>query len=455
MRLKVKLKSKKRQASKLSATHCISYLIVMVCQYNMFSIWKQHDGPGFVHRELFGIPQRIKQINYCSSRFNTANLSHPHLGARDKSGRLGCVVNLDFLMERMEELPAIDSSNTSICTPNDASGIEGEGGNLVLKKIRKGLDQMRQENNVAEGKVPQLQATTSANNKTTPRILCMVYTVHTESNPHTSLRAITRTWAKRCDGFFAASNFTDPTIGAIDLPHFGEESYTNMWQKVRTMWSYAYDHYRDKYDYFYICGDDTYVIADNLRAFVQDSRIEELEDGFLDAISSLPQYRARALHTSSLRPRPLIWGDPMIHKRFPVIAGGGGYILNRAAIDFWGTKGMDTFYAESIDSREDIMMSSFFWDNGLSVSETVDVLGGHRFTESAEWIHGFDGYSAPTSPKYMKEFLDMVYNKGIEYASDTHVSFHLKIDIERLQQTGHTVADLIQRYHALLYRLCG
>lgn len=108
-------------------------------------------------------------------------------------------------------------------------------------------------------------------------------------------RGIAQTWAKGCDGFFAASNYTDPPIGAIDLPHFGEEDYTNMWQKVRTMWSYAYEQYRDEYDYFYICGDDTYVVVENLRLFLQDSRIDELKDGFLDAISGgHPRYKERA-----------------------------------------------------------------------------------------------------------------------------------------------------------------
>ena len=48
--------------------------------------------------------------------------------------------------------------------------------------------------------------------------------------------------------------------------HEGPESYFNMWQKIRSMWAYAYDNYRNDYDFFHIGGDDMYVVVDNLRA---------------------------------------------------------------------------------------------------------------------------------------------------------------------------------------------
>jgi len=188
-------------------------------------------------------------------------------------------------------------------------------------------------------------------------------------------------------------------VGAIDLPHFGEESYGNMWQKIRTMWSYAYEHYADEYDYFYICGDDVYVVVDNLRAFLNSPQIQALENGYLDSIANNERFKERVYPSSILRPRPLVWGDPVIHKRFPVAAGGGGYIMNRASLMLWGTKGMDTYYPSSIDSREDIMMFSFLSDHHVFLSETVDSNGGHRFTESAQFVYDFDGKTGPTSPQ--------------------------------------------------------
>jgi hypothetical protein len=78
-----------------------------------------------------------------------------------------------------------------------------------------------------------------------PRVLCMVYT---HSNRHAQMRAIAETWGPHCDGFMAASNHTDPTLGTVHLLHEGPELYQNMWLKVRAMWEYAYQHYRDDYD---------------------------------------------------------------------------------------------------------------------------------------------------------------------------------------------------------------
>jgi hypothetical protein len=54
------------------------------------------------------------------------------------------------------------------------------------------------------------------------KLLCVVYT---HSNRGRAIRAVTETWGWRCDGFFAASNLTDPSIGSIDLPHKGPETY--------------------------------------------------------------------------------------------------------------------------------------------------------------------------------------------------------------------------------------
>lgn len=54
----------------------------------------------------------------------------------------------------------------------------------------------------------------------------------------------------KCDGFMVASNRTDRILGTVDIPHEGPEEYNNIWQKVRSMWSYVYDNYYEKYDWY-------------------------------------------------------------------------------------------------------------------------------------------------------------------------------------------------------------
>ena len=115
------------------------------------------------------------------------------------------------------------------------------------------------------------------------------------------------TWGPQCDGLFAASNVTDPSIGAVNLLHMGNETYGNMWQKIRSMLAYIYDHYL--IDYFYICGDDTYVIPDNLRY----------------SVSMLPSNPDKILYMGRKMgdfPRP----------RRAYCGGGAGYTLSRGAV---------------------------------------------------------------------------------------------------------------------------
>ena len=75
--------------------------------------------------------------------------------------------------------------------------------------------------------------------------------------------AITRrsaAWGSKCDGIVYASDKTDRVIGTVNIPHEGKEEYNNIWQKNRSIWSYVYDNYYEKYDYFHSGGDDVYFV---------------------------------------------------------------------------------------------------------------------------------------------------------------------------------------------------
>ena len=105
---------------------------------------------------------------------------------------------------------------------------------------------MLQKAKVAARTVSELQ--------TTPKIMCMVYTM--EVNHATNIRAMRETWAPYCDGFLAFSTANDPRIPAIALPHDGPEEYNNMWQKVRSIWKFVGTHYLDDFDFFFQGGED-------------------------------------------------------------------------------------------------------------------------------------------------------------------------------------------------------
>lgn len=41
-----------------------------------------------------------------------------------------------------------------------------------------------------------------------------------------------------------------------------------MWQKVRSIWMFVGEHYADRFDYFFLGGEDLFVIPENLRAYL-------------------------------------------------------------------------------------------------------------------------------------------------------------------------------------------
>ncbi|KAL9186199.1 hypothetical protein ACHAXT_005437 [Thalassiosira profunda] len=106
-----------------------------------------------------------------------------------------------------------------------------------------------------------------------PKVLCLIYTMAEAHS--TRIRAIRDTWAGGCDGFLAFSTVSDPRLPAISLEHEGEESYDNMWQKVRSIWTFVGYHYFEDFDWFYLGGDDLFVIPDNLRAYLASLAFSE------------------------------------------------------------------------------------------------------------------------------------------------------------------------------------
>lgn len=102
----------------------------------------------------------------------------------------------------------------------------------------------------------------------TPRILCAVYS-HTGSEKNQ--QAQLDTWGKKCDKFILFSN-DEPAESevlsehtTVIQPEHGPEAYDNMYHKVRAIWRFIFYTYSSEYDFFSICGDDTYMIVDNLR----------------------------------------------------------------------------------------------------------------------------------------------------------------------------------------------
>ncbi len=397
--------------------------------------------------------------------------SHPHRGALHPNGTIGMIVDptpgrlrsfdpnnhRENLIQHSVLCPLSANSrgNNSEAKNNPSFGIEGAGGRKVLQKIKNGIMKSKEflklQQNAIEKMVvdpnknqivTNLTTTVPIPGNTTARakrskILCMVYTVHFPPKyENHNLRAQAETWGGQCDGFIAASNFTDHGIGSINLPHIGPETYGNMWQKVRSMWAYAYDHYRDEFDFFHICGDDVYVVVDNLRAYLDGPEVTQLENGHCD------HFYRQCTWTPDRGPRPLYFGASLLWKGV-VPAGGPGYTLNRAALDILVEDLLPTFCHNSTDSREDVFVGSAFAGAGIYLSRTVDASGGERYGGTAEGQYNFIGIGPGSPTRVAKRYGLPPPVHGINGTSEQFISFHLK-------QKEMNVMELIYRYHAIL-----
>ena len=143
------------------------------------------------------------------------------------------------------------------------------------------------------------------------KVFCGIFS--TEKNHQVQIKALKETWASQCTGFLVFSTVTDPTIPSVYVPHIGEESYRNMWQKIRNIWRYIHKHYRSEYDYFLLGGDDMYVLMNNLYHYLDSDEIENL--------------RAKR--------RGVYLGRVFINPQTKIAfnSGGSGYVLDAVALE--------------------------------------------------------------------------------------------------------------------------
>mmetsp|Transcript_36685 Transcript_36685/g.74877 ORF Transcript_36685/g.74877 Transcript_36685/m.74877 type:complete len:574 (-) Transcript_36685:1541-3262(-) len=266
-----------------------------------------------------------------------------------------------------------------------------------------------------------------------PKVLCLIYTV--QNSHSTSIRAIRDTWGGGCDGFLAFSSSPDPRLPAIALQHEGPESYDNMWQKVRSIWKYVEAHYLDEFDWFFIGGDDMFVLPNNLRTYLASLAYK---DGNADPRLK-EYYVGRRFHSKEMKQKL------KKKQKFPKNAklyfntGGSGYTLSHATLRKFLTVVDDVEHCSSNEktSAEDVMMAKCLHHLGIRVTDSRDQQGRERFhmfmpgrlynwnVAEKNWYHRFNPWG--------------LKNKADCCAPDT-VSFHYA------KQPA-----MVRHLHALLY----
>jgi hypothetical protein len=353
---------------------------------------------------------------------------HPHMGARDETGAWNYVPDVQVIrriaLQRIQD--DVDSTdpnhylpldaNSTVCQEAPGEGFEQADGYKALRDYIElnGPDPLPEQ----DAPVPEHTYSTRAGHlarhradiyqrqkadETPPRILCGVYT-HATSHP--KVADVADTWGWRCDGFFAASTQTDRSIGAVDLPHAGDETYGNMWQKTRSMVAFMYDYYLHDYDYFLLCGDDTYVILENLRNYLL------LLESQTDGRHAQPLYIGMSFD---------IWD-----MRFQL--GGPGYLLNRSALRRLVEQGLPFFFADLTVSEEDSSIGAIMTVLHIPFVDTSDAANRQRFFNDPPHVIGSE-----THPWMYDSLMYKRGNrKGRNVISTQTVSFHRVTSMKRV-----------------------
>ena len=109
-------------------------------------------------------------------------------------------------------------------------------------------------------------------NMSTHRILCWVNTYH--KNHLTQVESIKATWGKSCDKLLFFSDIEDITIPTVRV--IAPPTHAELWRKHRGVLKILYREYQNDYDWFFKCDDDTYVIMENLKAYLAREEITSL-----------------------------------------------------------------------------------------------------------------------------------------------------------------------------------
>jgi len=354
------------------------------------------------------IVQQPRQIDISFVDVSNGHTEHPHMPALDAKGLPGYI----------HDETALRKNPPKMDYPNLKKGCRKRDDNYRMMHERIVVE-TEYDNKMEES------------GKKRDKIFCLVYTIE---SGHFKIPAIRETWGPKCDGFMVGSTKTDPSIGAVNIPHEGPEEYNNIWQKVRSMWSYIYDNYYEKYDWFHIGGDDLFLLVENLRYYLESEEIQTAANGGI----YLPEGNETKQTPLLLGRRFAYMGD--MNNIFD--SGGSGYTMNKAALKLLVTEGFPNYFPHRKTFSEDTMVATLFKKiNMVLPYDTKDDAGGERYMPFLPGHHY--SYRLPKDPSkdwYAKYSIDI--KEGPEHCSPQSVAFHYVKD------------DMMQRLFALAYGLC-
>lgn len=223
------------------------------------------------------------------------------------------------------------------------------------------------------------------------RVLCWILTG--PANHKKRAIHIKKTWGSRCNKLLFMSSVEDEELGTIKLPV--GEGRKNLWLKTREAFKYIWDHHRNDADWFLKADDDTYVIAENLRAFLYPYSTDS----------------------------PVYFGCKFKpHVRQGYMSGGAGYVLSREALRRFVELAYPnkTICRQNHGGSEDMEMGYCLQNVGVVAGDSRDEDKRGRFFPAGPQSH----IIARDKSHWYWRYIFYATDDGINCCSDHAVSFH-------------------------------
>eukprot|EP00522_Entomoneis_paludosa_P007160 CAMPEP_0172448690 /NCGR_PEP_ID=MMETSP1065-20121228/7646_1 /TAXON_ID=265537 /ORGANISM="Amphiprora paludosa, Strain CCMP125" /LENGTH=652 /DNA_ID=CAMNT_0013200251 /DNA_START=80 /DNA_END=2038 /DNA_ORIENTATION=+ len=288
------------------------------------------------------------------SNLHVSSNTDMDIGADTKASDFWATMNIFQTTTREGTRSAhIPITSRSVCSPGPGQGMEDEGGyKLFAEKIQLAEAEMAAKRN---------------NNdfSSAPRLLCAIYS---HASMYDLARTAALTWGHECDGFLVFGDAPSiPELGFVQLDFKGEESYNNMWQKVRSIWAYLHHNYRDDYDFFHLGGDDMYVIPENLRYRLAQKTHE---------LQQKPEHYDPEETAIFMGQQVPSLGASSGHR--PYIAGGPGYTLNRMGLHKLVREALPNCHVDKTAPYEDRLITACLSSIGVEPTDSRDPITGEQ-----------------------------------------------------------------------------
>jgi hypothetical protein len=145
------------------------------------------------------IVQKATAVDISYLAVHGGHKDHPHMGAKDEEGNWGYV----------HDEKALSRDPPPFSWPD---GYEQEACSLRDNNFR-----MLTERVVVDTEYDKKMTDSGVKRD---KIFCLIYTIE---SGHPRIPFIRETWGPKCDGFMVGSTKTDKSLGAVEIPHEGEE----------------------------------------------------------------------------------------------------------------------------------------------------------------------------------------------------------------------------------------